>query len=123
MKTKTLTLVLIALMMGITMNTNASDDTTRVDGPAVNKGFCASIQLHQDNMVKFLVNNPNNDKIKLRILDENGFVLYTYIFKKDNAARIGFDISMLENGKYECVIERNKEEVVRKTIEKKNINK
>ena len=123
MKTKILTLALLALMMGLSLNTTAgNEDTTRVNGPAVSKEFCACIHLYPDNIVKFLVENPDNDKVKLRIYNERGLLLYTYSFKKESIVRISFDISGLSNGKYDCVIERNREEFARKTIVKENDN-
>ena len=119
MKTKTLTLALIALMIGITLSTTAgNDDTTKLVNPAAENEFQACINMCSDNLVKFLVENPEKDKIKLRIYDDSGMKLYTYTFKKENVARICFDLSKLEAGTYECIVERNKEEVLRKTIEK-----
>jgi len=124
MKTQILALAMTALMMGITFNSSAAnEDTTRLANAAANKELNACINLCQDNIVKFLIENPGQDKLKLRIYDENGQVLYTYILKKENVARIGFDISGLDAGNYDCVIEKNKKEMMRKTIVKKDNTK
>jgi hypothetical protein len=119
MKTKILSLAMIALMIGMVINTYAlNEDTTKLAKPSSEMNFQAAINFCTDSHVKFLVENPENDKVKLRIYDDSGIKLYTYSFKKENFARICFDISQLDAGTYECVVERNKEEVLRKTIEK-----
>ena len=121
MKTKVLSLAMIALMIGMVLNTYAgNEDTTKLKKPSSEMNFQATINFCTDSQVKFLVENPENDKVKLRIYDESGIKLYTYSFKKENFAQICFDISMLNAGTYECVVERNNEEVLRKTIEKKD---
>ena len=121
MKTKILTLALLSLMMGITLSSNAgNDDSSTVVNPAINSEFQACINLYQDNIVRFQLVKPEQDKVKLRIYSEKGRIIYTYSLKKHNKARVGFDISFLEAGKYDYVIERNKEEVLRKTIIKEN---
>lgn len=121
MKTKILALTLIALMTGITLNSKAgNEDTTRINSPANHAEFKACINLYPDNIIKFQVEKPEHDKVKMRVYDENGIKLFTYIMKKENVARIGFNVSMLKPGKYQYVIERNGEEYLRKTIEKVN---
>jgi len=124
MKTKILTIAMIALMMGIVVNTKADDtDTNRRTNPVIEKSFEASINLFSNDIVKFHVIKPAGEKVKLRVTDENGLVIYTYILKKENTARIGFDVSTLSPGKYNYIIERNKQEVLRKTIVKTTGNK
>ena len=54
----------------------------------------------------------------MRVYDDDGTLLHTYSIKKHNTARIGFDISNLEAGKYKFVVVRNREEILRKTIVK-----
>jgi hypothetical protein len=111
---------MIALMMGTVVNTKADgSDTNRRTSPVIEKTFQASINLFADDVVKFHVVKPAGEKVKLRVTGENGTVLYTYILKKETAARIGFDVSTLAPGKYNYIIEKNKEEVMRKTIEKR----
>ena len=110
---------MIALMLGIAVNTKANEpDTNRRTGPAIEKTFQASINLFPDEIVKFHVVKPEGEKVKLRVQDENGLTIYTYSLKKENTARIGFDISNLSPGKYNYIIERNKKEVLQKTIVK-----
>ena len=119
MKTKILTITLIALMMGITLTSNAgNNDTIKGTNPANTTEFQACINLYPDNIVKFHVVKPEQDKVKLRVYDGDGTLLHTYSIKKNNTARIGFDISNLEAGKYKFVVVRNKEEILRKTIVK-----
>ena len=119
MKTKILTIAMVALMMGMVLNSKAEEgDTNNRTIPEVAKTFKASINLFPDNVVKFHVVNPNQEKIKLRILDERGKGIYTYIMKKPKAARISFDVSNLEAGKYRYTVEKDKKEVMSKVIEK-----
>ena len=119
MKTKILTITLIALMMGITLKSNAgSNDTVKGAYVSANSEFQACINLYPDNIVKFHVVKPDQDKVKLCVYDDAGFLLYSYSIRKHNKARIGFDISTLETGKYDFVILRNKQEILRKTINK-----
>jgi hypothetical protein len=121
MKTKILTIALISLMMGITLSSNAGITDTIKETNSINKTqFQACINLYPDNIVKFLIEKVDQDKVKLRIYNENGFLLYNYVIKKHNTARIGFDISILEAGNYDCVVEKNKEEILRKRIVKEN---
>jgi hypothetical protein len=119
MKTRILTIAMVALMMGIAINLRAEEgDTNSRTAPVVAKTFNASINLFPDDVVKFHVVNPGQEKVKLRITDERGTTLYTYILKKEKAVSIGFDVSKLEAGKYNYTIVKNKKEVLRKTIVK-----
>ena len=119
MKTKILTITLITLMMGIALSSKAGNtDTIKGTNPANNTEFQACINLCSNNIVKFHVVKPDQEKVRLRIYDDRGILLYSYLIRKHNTARIGFDISTLEPGKYDYVIERNKEEILRKTIVK-----
>mgnify|MGYP001816232977 CR=1 FL=1 len=108
-------------MLGISLSTVAADeDTTRLLTPAEQEGFQACINLFPDNIVQFQVEKQGNEKVRLRVYTEGGTLIYTYSIKKHKCARIGFDTSKLKPGKYQYVIEKGKEEVIRKTIEKKN---
>lgn len=121
MKTKILTITLFALMMGISFaSTAGNDDTIQSENLYINTEFQASINLFPNNIVKFHVVKPEQDKVKLRVYDANGTLLYSYSIKKHNIARIGFDIKTLEAGEYEFVIVRNKTEILRKTISKES---
>jgi len=121
MKAKILTITMIALMMGMTINGSAGpDDSLKVVNPT--SEFQACINQYPDNIVQFHVVKPDNDKVKLRVYDEAGFVIYTYSIRKHNTARIGFDTKLLKPGTYLYVIERNKKEVLRKTFTKKSKN-
>lgn len=121
MKAKILTIALISLIMGLSLNSVAgNDDTIKANSVKNNSGFKASVNLYPDDLVKFCVEKPEQDKVKVRIYAEGNILLYTYLMKKHNSARVGFDLSTLEDGEYEFVIERNRKEVLRKTIEKQN---
>ncbi len=123
MKTKILAITMIALIMGMVINSNAENaDTNNRTEPGLQTDFQACINLYADNIVKFQVVKPEQDKVKLLIYGEDNTLLYAYVMKKHNAARIGFDINSLEPGKYHCVIKRNKKEVLRKTITKEDKN-
>jgi hypothetical protein len=122
MKTKTLVIAIFTLILGLTVTVNGNtphketgSKTTTVE----QSEFQASINILADDIVRFNVIMPKEDKVRLSAYSERGILIYSYILRKRNYARIGFDISMLSPGKYEYVIERNKEEVLRKTIEKK----
>jgi flagellar hook assembly protein FlgD len=116
MKTKILTFALIALMTGMTLNSNASNDDSLKVVNSVSTEFQACINQFPDNIVRFQLVKPDEDKVKLRVYSEKGRIIYTYSLKKHNKAKISFDVSYLEPGKYDYVVERNKEEVIRKTI-------
>jgi len=121
MKTKILSLSLLVIMMSFAMNSNAENSDTIKKTEAVSQNeFQASINLFPNNIVQFQIEKPANDKVTLSVYDDAGIKLYSYILKKDNVARIGFDMSMLEAGKYEYVIKRNKAEVLRKSISNEN---
>ncbi len=121
MKTKILSLSLLVIMMSFAMNSNAENSDTIKKTEAVSHNeFQASINLFPNNIVQFQIEKPANDKVTLSVYDDAGIKLYSYILKKDNVARIGFDMSMLEAGKYEYVIKRNKAEVLRKSISNEN---
>jgi hypothetical protein len=123
MKTKILAITLIALIMGLAFSSNAENaDTNKRTETTLKTGFQACINLYPDNIVKFQVVKPEQDKVKLLIYGEDNTLLYAYVMKKHNTARIGFDINSLEPGKYHCVIKRNKKEVLRKTIIKEDKN-
>ena len=122
MKTKILAITLIALIMGLAFSSNAENADTNRTEPTLQKDFQACINLYPDNIVKFHVVKPEQDKVKMLIYGEDDTLLYAYIMKKHNSARIGFDINSLEPGKYHCVIKRNKKEVLRKTIIKEDKN-
>lgn len=121
MKTKILTITMIALMMGMTINGSAGpEDTLKMIEPT--SEFQASINLFPDNIVQFQIVKPLSEKVKLRVYDESGILIYTYSIRKHKTARIGFDTKLLKPGNYDYVIERNKEEVLRKTFTRKDAN-
>ena len=81
MKTRILTIAMIALMMGIVVNTKADGaDSIKstTPSPVIEQSFQASINLFADDVVKFHVVKPEGEKVKLRVTGENGTVLYTY---------------------------------------------
>lgn len=123
MKAKILTVTMIALMLGISLRgNNLNEDTTRMITPSGQTEFQACINMYPDNILQFQVEKADNDKVKLRVYTERGTLIYTYNVKKHNCVRIGFDTSQLKPGMYHYVIEKNKKEVLRKSIEKKNTN-
>jgi len=122
MKTRILTLVMIALMLGINLNSIAgNDDTVKETKPLENAEFQACINLYPNDIVRFQVIKPEDEKVRLRVYDQEGYLIYTYWLKKYESAKIGFDVSQLKPGKYDYVVERNKKEVLRKRIEKKGV--
>ena len=124
MKTKILTITLVALIIGSSVQGNTPDKDTGSKSTATEQSnFQASINLLADNVVRFNIIKTDEDKVRLSVYSEGGIHLYSYILKKDNSARIGFDTRRLSPGKYQYVVVRNKKEVLRKTIEKKNENK
>jgi hypothetical protein len=121
MKTKILAITLFALILGSAVKVNANDkDTGRILTPSAQTEFQASIQLLANDIVRFNVIKPDDEKVRLRVYSEGGILIYSYILRKNSSAKIGFDTRMLSPGKYQYVVERSKEEVLRKTIEKKN---
>lgn len=124
MKTKILTLTLIAFIIGSVVQGNTPDNDTSTKSTTTEQSkFQASINLLADDVVRFNVIKPDEDKVRLSVYTEGGIHIYSYILKKDNSARIGFDTQELSPGEYQYVVLRNKEEVLRKTFEKKNDNK
>ena len=122
MKTKVITITMIALMMGFALNTNAGNDkdTLAVAKPVLKTDCQACIQLLSNDIVQFNIEKVDQAKVKLRVYTEGGSLIYSYtVSKKQNAARIGFDTKNLEPGNYVYIVVKDKEEVARKTIAKK----
>jgi transposase len=124
MKTKILALTLISFIVGLSVRGNTPIKETGGNSTSTEQSkFQASINLLADDVVRFNVIKPDKDKVRLSVYTKGGIHLYSYILKKDNSARIGFDTQELSPGEYQYVVVRNKEEVLRKTIEKKKENK
>lgn len=124
MKTKIIAILLFTLIIGTAVKGNTPDGaTSRTLTTSEQSEIQASINLTSDDIVMFNVVKPDDEKVKLRVYTDGGTLIYSYILKKANSARIGFDTGRLSPGKYQYIVEYKKEDVLRKTIEKKNENK
>lgn len=121
MKTKILSIAIIALLLGVSASARSiSEDTTRMLTPSEQPEFQADINMGADNVVRFLLRKPRHEVVKLKVLTESGAVIYTYTVRKHKSARIGFDTSKLSQGNYHYIIIKDKKEVMRRTFAKVN---
>ena len=118
MKTKVLTLALIGLLLGL--NVKAQGNETKKEKAATERTttFEASINKYRNDVVEFRIDKPDADVVWFLIKDEAGKTLYQRKVKRHNTVEMDFDISKVQAGKYEYIIERNGEEYLKKTIDK-----
>jgi len=118
MKTRLLALALTGLLIGFT--TQAQEDTKLADGNSIEntENFRACINQYPDDIVEFRVEKSDNDVVWFLIEDEDGLLMYKRKIRKHNLAEVDCDISLLPDGKYNYIIERNGEEYLTKTMVK-----
>lgn len=83
---------------------------------APEKTFQASVARASQDLVRFSVQNPNQEKVILKVYNEDNAKIYQKTVKKEKTANIGCDMSKAEKGTYTFVIQRNGKEEVRKLI-------
>ncbi|HNQ82271.1 MAG TPA: hypothetical protein PLW31_00915 [Bacteroidales bacterium] len=113
MKTAILTAAMMILMTAANARTIA--DTNYYQGSPV-KTFQASVIKTGPVMIRFSVLNPENDKVILKVYNEDQVKVYQKTVRKSNVTNIGCDMSNAEKGRYTFVVIRNGKEEVKKSI-------
>jgi len=117
MKTKILTLTVISLMLGFTMQA-AKDgkDSAEVNNKQSQKTFQACINEYHDNIIEFRVDKATEDIVRIFIYNEQGERVYHRKLKRKNLVAIDCDVNNLPQGTYDFVVERNGVEYLKKSI-------
>lgn len=113
MKTAILTAAMMILMTVASARTIA--DTNYSFG-APEKTFQASVTKAGNDLVKFSVQNPAQEKVVLKVYNDDQAKVFQKTVKKQKSANIGCDMSKAEKGTYTFIIQRNGKEEVRRLI-------
>lgn len=113
MKTAILSIAMI-LMISVANARPASDSPT--SPRASEQTFSAWVISPEANLIKFLVKNPLEDKVVMKIYDENNTKVFQRKTRKVKKLGLSVDMTNLGNGTYTCVILKNGNEEVRKVI-------
>jgi hypothetical protein len=121
MKTRILTLVLVSLLVGFSVQAEKEgvDSTTATKKAGMETTFQAAINEYHNNVVEFRVEKPAEDAVWMKILDEKGLIMYAKRVKKGSLVELDCEISKLPTGTYDYVVIRNGKEELRKSIAKK----
>jgi len=116
MKTTILTAALIVLMTAANAGTFTDTLNLKV---SPEKTFQASVTKLDNNVIKFGVNNPNEEKVIIKIYNDDMVKVFHRTIKSKKQMNLGCDLSNLEAGTYTCIVNRNGKEEVRKQITRK----
>jgi hypothetical protein len=113
MKTAILTAALMILMTTTYARTNADTiKTSSVPG----QNFKVWVIQPDENIIKFRVNNPYEEKVVLKIYNDKKEKVFHRTIKNEKAQSISCEMSNCGAGTYTCVVVRNGREEVRKQI-------
>jgi hypothetical protein len=113
MKTAILTAAMMILMTAAQART--IDDTTYTTASA-GQIFKVWVIQPDANIIKFRVNNPNEEKVVMKIYNDKKVKVFHRTIKNENKQSISCDMSNCGSGTYTCVVERNGREELRKLI-------
>lgn len=113
MKTAILT---AALMIVMTVSFAEVKPDTLSNTSKNEKNFKVWVINPADMTLQFNVSNPDNDKVVLKIYNDEMAKIFHRTVKNEKEASVSADLSKLGTGTYTYVVERNGKEEVRKTI-------
>ena len=113
MKTAILTAAMMILMTAA--QARIIDDTISSSTPA-GQLFKVWVIQPDVNFIKFRVNNPNEEKVVLKIYNDKKEKIFHRTIKSENKQSISCDMSNCGSGTYTCVVERNGREELRKIV-------
>jgi hypothetical protein len=113
MKTAIVTAAMMILMTAATAR--ASVDTIN-SFKSDEQLFKVWVNQPSGDIIKFRVIKPTEEKVVLKIYGEKNNKIYQRNVKAEKGIEINCDMSDFRAGTYTCVVERNGQEVVRKSI-------
>jgi hypothetical protein len=113
MKTTILTAALMIVMTVANARTIA--ETNLISG-SPEKTFQASVTKASPDMIRFNVQNPAQEKIVLKVYNDDNVKVYQKTVRKEKGINIGCDMSKAEKGTYTFIIKRNGKEEIKRSI-------
>ena len=118
MKTRIITTAVLVLALSVSVLADGKKETAPASTTNVSVKECQfCINEYRDNIIEFRIVNANNAKITLKVYDK-GVKICHRNFKKVNGLELDCDLSTLRDGNYTFVIEKNKEEILKKVFTK-----
>jgi len=111
MKTAILTSAMIILMA--TANALPLADTNNLTG-SPEQIFQASVTQVDNNIIRFNVKNPGEDKVVLKIYSDNMVKVFQRTGKNKKQLNLGCDLTNLDSGIYTFIVKRNGKEELKK---------
>ncbi len=114
--------MILTLMMSLVMIAPAAfskSDSTYIPEKSNEQKFEAAVNLNHDNIVQVRMINPDKEKVQLKVYSGKSVKLYQRNLKKVNAIKLDCDMSLLKEGTYRFVIEKEGKEVLSKEIDLK----
>jgi flagellar hook assembly protein FlgD len=115
MKTLALTVTLVVLTAASFAQNNSVNSSEMKSEPAKVK---VAMYSNVSDLVTFIVVKQPEDKLILKIKDENGSLVYEKRLRKPESRKITFDISSLPEGEYTFELGKGKEIVYTNSISK-----
>lgn len=113
MKARILTTALFVAVMATASLAQTSESTI--------KKCKADVQLNSDNHIVVRYLNADNEKIKIKVFNENNKLVYGKTVKKDGNIKVRFDMEALPQGTYYFKLYSNKEELCSEQVNKNNL--
>jgi uncharacterized protein YycO len=113
MKTAILTAAMIILMTAA--NASAYTDTISMTG-SPEQNFKAWVTQIDNNIIKFRVKNPAEERVVLKIYNDEMVKIFQRTVKSEKELNLGCDLSKCGTGTYTCIVKRNGKEEIRKQI-------
>lgn len=119
MKTRIITTAVLVIALSISVFADGKKETALVSTSNVSVKECQfCINEYRDNIIEFRMVKANTEKITLKVYSDKGVKIYYRNFKKANGLELDCDLSNLRDGDYTFVIEKNKEEILKKVFTK-----
>ena len=113
MKTILTTIALVTLMM--TSTAWAANDSVVSQTPSAD-AFKATISLIDGDTLRFLVLNPDEDEVVVKVYSENDLKVMEYDLDRKKGVKLTYVMAEMKKCCYTAVVEHNDEEVARKKV-------
>lgn len=119
MKTRIITTVILVLALSFNVLADGKKESALVSTSNVTVKDCQfCINEYRNNIIEFRMVKENDEKVTLKIYNEKGVRLYQKNFRRAAGFELDCDLSNLSDGAYTFVVEKDKEEILRKVFQK-----
>lgn len=116
---KTTFLITVIVALGLNMTFASENLPKKPILNVVETSYQMLLTQPENNLVVFTLYKEQGDLFKVKVYDVRGNRLFTKRIKRNNKSKTSFDLSELPIGSYFVKVERNKEELYSRQIDKK----